>query len=425
MIEQNDVSLMKLCLGPGRPRTFRCFNSSDSKDFSRLGDAIGANTHITTLVVWLQLTAVNGGFYDGLKQNTSVTELGVGGGNIVGGVYNEILKAYQENSNIHLTNISIGNCNIDNGGDVIIATTLKKYINLKQISLYQCNIPDEQLMPIVEGLRGHRMLEVLNLEGNRIGDAGCDALATLLKDPSCNLQVLKLARNNITNAGATTIANSLTHNTKLERLHLDENQIDTPSARDVFSKLLCNTSSINDTYSSNHTLKAIIGIERQGESDYRLHDLLVMNAGTNKSDVAMKKILRYHPNMDMEPLFLWDSEGEQTLKALPYVLGWFEKAEQALGAGEESGRIYNVGAKKLTAIHQFAKAMPLLIASLSSVTLFDRNVRQQFETKYAKLEARNDELEAKNAKLEARNDELEVKIAELTQKKRKRKDGAY
>ena len=254
------------------------------------------------------------------------------------------------------------------------------------------------------------MLKIRILDGNRIGDGGCDAIATLLEDPSCNLQELRLSRNNIGTDGATTIANSLRHNNKLESLRLDENQIDTPSARDVFSKLLCNTSSIKDTYLSNHTLKAIIGItldniagiERRDEVNDRLHDLLVLNAETNKRDVAMKKILRYHPNIDMEPLFLWDSEGEQTLKALPYVLGWFEKAEQAVRVGEEAERIYNVGAKKLSAIYQFAKAMPQLIVSHSPVTLVDRNVRQQLETK---------------------NAELEAKIAELTQKKRKRDDG--
>ena len=58
-----------------------------------------------------------------------------------------------------------------------------------------------------------------------------------------------------------------------------------------------------------------------------------------------------------------------------------------------------------------------MIVSHSPVTLFDRNVRQQLETKNAELEAKNAELEAKNAKLEARNDEQ-------TQKKRKRNDGA-
>ena len=416
MIEQNDASLTRLFLSPTNHlrQNFRCFNSSDARDFSRLGAAIGANTHITTFGVNLPVTAANGGFYDGLKRNTSINRLDLINGNIVDG--NDILKVYQE-QNINLIDIRIGHCNLENGGDVIIATTLKKCINLKCFAVALCNMTEEQFMPIVEALRGHPMMEVLILDGNRIGDAGCDALATLLKDSSCILRQLWLSSNNIGTEGATTIANSLANNTKLKRLHLDENPIDTSAVEDAFSRVLCNTSSINHTHSSNHKLQVVIGIGRQNESNNRLRDLLVMNAGTNKRDVVMKKILRYHPNIDMEPLFLWDSEGEQTLKALPYVLGWFEKAEQAVRVGEEAERIYNVGAKKLSAIYQFAKAMPQLIVSHSPVTLFDRNVRQQLETKNAELEAKNAELEAKNAKLEARNDEQ-------TQKKRKRNDGA-
>ena len=84
MIEQNDASLMKLCLGPNDlQQIFRSFNSIDARDYSRLGAAIGANTQITKLAVWLQLTAANSGFYDSLNHNTSIHELGLINGNIV------------------------------------------------------------------------------------------------------------------------------------------------------------------------------------------------------------------------------------------------------------------------------------------------------------------------------------------------------
>ena len=118
MVEQNDASLTKLCLSPNREQNFHNFNSSDARDFSRLGAAIGANTHITTLAVHLPLiTVANGGFYDGLKRNTSIYRLGLVGGNIVNERGRGILKVYQENNNIHLTVISIVGCNLENGGD--------------------------------------------------------------------------------------------------------------------------------------------------------------------------------------------------------------------------------------------------------------------------------------------------------------------
>ena len=100
---------------------------------------------------------------------------------------------------------------------------------------------------------------------------------------------------------------------------------------------------------------------------------------------------------------MWDTEGEQTLNALPYIIGWFDRA---MAATDDEENYIIVDTRKLTAIHQFAKAMPLLIAPHSSVILFDRKVRQQLETKNAELEAKNSELEAKIAELTRRNDEM-------------------
>ena len=69
----------------------------------------------------------------------------------------------------------------------------------------------------------------------------------------------------------------------------------------------------------------------------------------------MKKILKYHPNIDMEPLFDWDAdEDEQNLTALPHVVGWFDRAEEAVADDDEN---YNVKEKKLSAILQFAKGL--------------------------------------------------------------------
>ena len=54
-----------------------------------------------------------------------------------------------------------------------------------------------------------------------------------------------------------------------------------------------------------------------------------------------------------------EGEGERDLKALPYAVAWFNTARGAV-AGNEGGESYNNDAKKLSAVYQFAKAMPLL-----------------------------------------------------------------
>ena len=144
----------------------------------------------------------------------------------------------------------------------------------------------------------------------------------------------------------------------MKQLYLRGNPIDR-RVDEVFSKVLCNTSNIDSIYSSNHTLEGLIlGHPKGGLLD----SLLKMNRDTNKSHVAIKKILKYHPNMNMETLFEWnmEGEGERDLKALPYVIAWFGRAQDAV-AGGGGGERYNIEGRKLSAIYQFARAMPLML----------------------------------------------------------------
>ena len=237
----------------------------------------------------------------------------------------------------------------------------------------QCDITDEQLPLIVEGVRGLRSLEKLDLWNNSIGAAGCQTLATLLKNSNYNIRTLGLGGNRVDMNGAIAIVNSLSKNSRLRHLNLRHNPVDSTddtSLTQALETLLCNTSSINDTYASNHTL------ENTGLSyPERLEFLLDLNKDTNKSHVAIKKILKHHPKIDMEPLFDWDAEeGEQNLKALPYVIAWFGRARAAVADDDES---YNVEEKKLSAIFQFAKAMPLLFVPASHIKKDDNKKRKR------------------------------------------------
>ena len=81
----------------------------------------------------------------------------------------------------------------------------------------------------------------------------------------------------------------------------------------------------------------------------------------------------------MEPLFEWDADGEQSLKALPYVVDWFERAKVAVA--DEDGGDYNIEERKLSAIFQFAKVMPLLFVPISCIKVDDHrnNKRKRVE----------------------------------------------
>ena len=223
---------------------------------------------------------------------------------------------------------------------------------------------------------GWDMLEDLRLYVNNIGFVGCEAIATLLADPNCNLHTLYLMSNAITTGGAITVVQSLRTNNKLQRLHLGGNQID-QSIEDTFCKVLCNTTSIRHTYSSNHALK-MFDLGGQPLSQH-LESLLKMNKDTdNEHHVAIKKILKYHPNIDVEPLFEWgleEDDEERNLKALPYVIGWFDRAGVAVA---DDGKEFGIEERKLSAIFQFAKAMPLLLEGISRIKVDKKKKRSEW-----------------------------------------------
>ena len=176
--EQNDAQFTDLQLG--HSNYLGWFKSSDAGDYSTLGAAIGNNTRLEELIVTLfddeeeyVLGAANNEFFNGLKRNSSINNMILNCNQLIliGGVGHEILKSYQKINN-YLTCLSINKAVLVNGGGNAIAETLRWCRHLKTIILPNNSITDEQLLPIVDAIRGHRMLEQLYLYRNRIGNAG-------------------------------------------------------------------------------------------------------------------------------------------------------------------------------------------------------------------------------------------------------------
>lgn len=361
-VEHNDDSLKNLVI-----------NTVQGFDFNRLGRAIATNTHLKSFYINLSelaLNVTNTEFYDGLKQNTSIERLIIECSDhrhglrhrTVGG---KIMQAYQENNN-QLKKITIRHvANLHNEGANEVATALQCCSNLRFINLFNCNITPEQLLPIVEAARQRTSLQLMSLGHNRIGNDGCETLATLLEDPNCNITTLHVNSNNISNEGAFALANSFVNNTKLQDLDISSNPFDITGVWLLFKNVLCNTSSINDTYSSNHTLQTLRLTIREATSH-----ILQLNKSSNKTHVAIKKILQYHHDIGVESLFGLDKDGEWTLKALPYVVAWFERASAVKVSDsafvQESERDRTIR-RSLSSIYKFAKAMPLLFVSSDHV----------------------------------------------------------
>jgi len=126
------------------------------------------------------------------------------------------------------------------------------------------------------------------------------------------------------------LANSIRSNRRLTQLLLDGNEEEGRiTSLDPFVDILCNQSSINATFDSNHTLEALTYYSSCPEN---LAMLLKTNRNKSKWEVARLKILMTHfeGEFDLAPF------GCMNLKVLAEVLGWLgkesEKREESLSA---------------------------------------------------------------------------------------------
>mmetsp|Transcript_13925 Transcript_13925/g.25418 ORF Transcript_13925/g.25418 Transcript_13925/m.25418 type:complete len:392 (-) Transcript_13925:168-1343(-) len=362
-VEQNDHDLTNLKvsnMGHFAREGMGNYWPNDSDDLARLCDAIGANTNLQKLDIrsareLADMAANNGTFFEGLKRNSSTNELWLAGYDLSTGMGHDILNGFVVN-NSNLRAIGLNTCTLENGGTaVLLASAVSSCTNLNSIKLngYYDN-DDDILGEFISGIRGLHQLRTLDLHWNNFGRASCEALATLLQDPNGNLTWIGLEKNRtIDDNCATVLTNSLKVNCKLESLcfSFSSNNIAiTDNGWDAFSQVLCNTSNVNATYLSNHTLN---NLGRKVNLPVNLTSLLELNSGIDKRQVAVQKILRHHTHLDMEPFLEWD------LKVLPLAVSWFDRA-RVYAQNDES----NVDARKLSAIYQFARALPIMFVPL-------------------------------------------------------------
>ena len=305
----------------------------------------------------------------------------------------------------HLTLSGTGGSSIRNTGCESIATLLQdSTCNITELSLSRCDINNESVTKIMRSLIGNIKLEDIDLSGNNIGRSGCESIATLLQDRNSNINKISLSQNEIDDSCATILAQALVGNNKLKRLDLSGNWGIRRGWLDFIAIL---------TNNFNHTLCSL------GE-------------GIGNMPLILSSLLKLNLAVEMEPLFELDSkDDERKPNALPSVIDWFDRRDRE---SNEDGKVdtINVRTRKLSAIFQFARAMPLkFVPSPSDVLQLHKEARDQLENNKKELESQittmikaNEELEDKiKVKDKIIKDRLEISdsIGSLT---KKRKHGA-
>mmetsp|Transcript_5066 Transcript_5066/g.11034 ORF Transcript_5066/g.11034 Transcript_5066/m.11034 type:complete len:482 (-) Transcript_5066:263-1708(-) len=234
---------------------------------------------------------------------------------------------------------------------------LPSLTRLQKLNLFDIRLNDTaiDLLTFAIADNGQMKIRTLDISLNpSITPRGYRALSTLLERQNCNLEVLDLSCNNICDEGIISISRSLVKNRSLVALYLGRNPgISAARGWAAISHALCDTSSVNGTFLSNHTLQHVHnpcwGYMRRLPSD--LLSSLKLNKNRNKKQVAINKILMHHDELNMNPFFKWE------LKMLPLVIEWFDRANDCERISKAS-----LKEKKLSAIFQVVSNMPQLVA---------------------------------------------------------------
>ena len=390
------------------------FTAGEGDDLGWLGYFIGKSKYLEELFIfsWEGVEHIEA-LIEGINHNQSIKSLHIG--TDLRGVSFRNLRPFFRNNNNRLYrlefNFEVGlecaqsiafvldenrcqsleslrfeDCNLGEDGFAVIATALRTYSQLESLHLQNNNIGLMGCTALADTLRGwgESNLKYLDLDGNAIGDQGLQALAAgmtnstleqlylsnnlitgaglrsmseYFQSESCCLETLNLSRINFGDEGAVALAEGLNGNKSLTSMYLDPNQSGiTDVGWAAFSKLLCDTSNVNNIYLSNHIIRTI-GDHEMFSTPLEIRQYLELNGYPHP---AIHKILKSHPDLDMNPFFQWK------LKLLPVVVDWFENCRSCMmyvNDPQEMMQRQSLPSRELSALYKFVRGMPSLVVT--------------------------------------------------------------
>jgi hypothetical protein len=210
---------------------------------------------------------------------------------------------------------------------------------LEELDLGLNSINDCAVASFAGPLVANNRLRALDLSNNPfVTPAGWETFSTVLRNPISALEHLHLNNNSINYHALDSFVDALNNNKTLQCFEISGNDDITVAGYEAFVDFLCSTSSIMDTYHSNHTLlhdEWYDGyLDDDDDYDYcvvrhRFCLLFGINRDNSVSQAAWFKIIISHfsgNKINLQPFTAMDSS------ILPFAIAW-------MANGEYSGRV--------------------------------------------------------------------------------------
>ena len=304
----------------------------------------------------------------------------------------------------NIDDLNLSRMNIGEKGGSFLAIGLSSNKSLLTLSLRNASIDNVGVRNLAVGLSSNNSLQKLDLSGNRsITAAGLSHFKRYFQSSTCSLQVLDIYSINIGDEGALALVDALAHNKSLEKLGFLWGDSSGFSGLNVFSKLLCDSSTPNSAYLSNHTLGSVGCLwgwdAVADEYQSNISPWLELNKNSSSSNAAAKvKVLRCFPDLNMTPLFQWD------MKLLPFAKAWFEGITPAdKGWGDLAETIRS---RELSVIYIFVRGMPVWVSD---------DYKKYFTEQLNRLDATKRKLQDAKRKLQEEIQQIEERERRLVE----------
>jgi hypothetical protein len=194
---------------------------------------------------------------------------------------------------------------------------------LENLRIETFEIYDRELICLGAALIFNQSVKHLDLSESLfdISTRGWKEFSMCLRSHHSALEELNLWGCEVTNDGAIEIVTALAENSRLTTLHLSPRGSSfSEQVWQYLECLLCDTTSIEGTFFSNHTLHTLdLGARIENAHSSNVLSLLEMNRGVNKSEVARQKIMAHHFSGDTTNLHMFVHMQEAML---PFALEW-------------------------------------------------------------------------------------------------------